>query len=126
MTTEYYFDRTGAAIDVWAWSSKTGDPQYSQVCLTVLCDGESERVVATVWDGVNRNPGGVPVLFESAVLAPDARTRIVARYETEKDAALGHVDIVAAETARMTSPEIHEGDESVAEILARWAERRMG
>lgn len=85
-----YFDFDGKPIGLGTWSNLFSSPDR-----IVGYDEVGERVVSTVWIGVDMSHGfgraGVPIIYETMVF-PDAE--VMDRYPTWQTARKGHEDAV--------------------------------
>lgn len=91
-----YYDRKGQPMEMEEWALALEDIGARLIGHTVLPDG---TLVSTVWLGLNHGfHGGPPLIFETMVFAT-ANTRAgeldCQRYATEKDARVGHEEMVA-------------------------------
>lgn len=88
-----FFDRDGKPITRDEWGKLCGDDDYRRVAIVDL----GERLISTVWMGIDHNFGkGKPIIFETMVFG-DAFVAddYCERYSTLEEAEAGHARIVS-------------------------------
>jgi hypothetical protein len=87
-----YYDRKGKPITQDEWRRLFSDKKYQVLKQTKVGD----RLVSTVWLGLNNNfgAGGMPIIFETLVLDDSCGEDDAARYSTEAQAMRGHKEFV--------------------------------
>jgi hypothetical protein len=112
-----YFDRDGDPMpipDDWWRRDRDG----RRVARTVVGDA----VVSTVWLGLNHNPGGVPLIFETMIFGGPWAGEMT-RYHTEEDALRGHLRVLHRLRAGMPPfdhiPDLGEVRRAALEALAQ-------
>lgn len=85
-----YYDRSGAPMDMLAWTGKMGDDDYRTVAKTDV----GEVHVSTVWLGIDHQFGqGPPIIFETMVFGGPLNEE-QDRYPTEAADIAGHDQMV--------------------------------
>lgn len=87
------YDKNGAQIDPLTWGDYNANRDYSQIADSYFAGMR----LSTVWLGVNHDfTGEKPVVFETMIFGGPFGARVLARYHTEEEAALGHYVLLGA------------------------------
>lgn len=83
------YDRQGQPITIPEWGRLHRDPDY----VTVAQDKVGDRLISTIWLGLDLGWGPQPVIFETMIFGEDDARCV--RYATEAQARDGHTVTVA-------------------------------
>lgn len=88
-----FFDRDGKPITRDEWGQLCEDYDYRRVAIVDL----GERLISTVWMGIDHNVGkGKPIIFETVVFGDAFADDVYCeRYSTLEEAKAGHDRIVS-------------------------------
>ncbi len=89
-----YFDRDGKPMSQQDWNTRFHDLDYKRVAVHKRGD-MLEEMVSTVWVGMDMGfTRGLPIIFETMVFGYGDWDQFQTRYATEKEALIGHDQIV--------------------------------
>jgi hypothetical protein len=98
-----YLDRNGQPLEMMEAAKLLQDVEYKRIAWDVLAD---ETQISTVWLGLDHGFGGRPLIFETMVFPPNSSLDLdCERYETEREALIGHAAMVMKWKAKLAASE---------------------
>lgn len=91
---DLFFNHDGEPISMAEWIALMHINEYVRVAIDTVGD----VTISTVWLGINSNPIGPPLIFETGVFGPGDSVEIF-RYPSHAEALAGHRAIVASYAA---------------------------